>query len=171
MVQQAGLTFHSSMCSLLSDLRANITPPSDAEVLKFLYEQAAVENVAQMRENSDCRPRCAGPVQLVQLEMYTTDKDDVVELRLHVVDRWDGSGIATSQEFRYSGKCLYGLGDGHLSEPRTESVTLVETLPDGSERAVKGSAVYVAVTGRLLGAAPVRARPARVEAATGAFKD
>ena len=80
------LTFHVGMSSLLSDLREEMPQPSAEEVFAFVYK-AIAEEARDLRANSGCQPTSTGTVEQ---KMFTTDRDEVVEVRLEVKDRVGG---------------------------------------------------------------------------------
>ena len=165
-VRAGGLTFYTSVQSLLTDLRADIQPPTDQQILRFLYEDAAVETVKELQENSRCEPTFVGPVHC---DLFTTENDNVVETRLSVSDTWESKDRRRRLPFSYSGRCLYRLSDGELFEPRNDTLGLTETLPNGSERSVKGSCVNLRMGTIYVGSpAPLEAQPVHLETATGA---
>ena len=90
-------------------------------------------------------------------------------MRLSVSDAWESTDRRRRLPFSYSGRCLYRLSDGELFEPRNDTLRLTETLPNGSERSVKGSYVNLRMgTIYVGGPAPLEAQPVHLETATGA---
>lgn len=159
------LTFYTGVPSLLSELSADIEPPTDQELLEFLYEEAAVEAVMKLKENSGCQPTFVGPVHH---ELFTTDQNKVVEVRVRLNDMWESNDGRTRLEFSYSGKCLYRLSDRKLCEPRNDVLRLTETLPGGTKRSIKGSYAYARLGTIYAGPAPIEAKSVNLGTATGA---
>lgn len=157
------LTFYTDVPSLLSELSADIEPPTDREILDFLYEEAAAEDITKLKENSGCQPTFVGEVHH---ECFTTDQNNVIELRVRLNDIWESDDGRTRRELSYSGRWLYRLSDRQLFEPRNDSLQLTETLPNGTRRAVDGSYVNIRFDTIYVGQAPIEAKPVRLGTAT-----
>ena len=152
------LTFHCGMTSLLTDLSAEVSPMPDEEVFRFLYDAIAQE-VSELEANSGgWRPTSTGTVDQ---QLFTTDRADIVEVRLNVRDSWHRADGDEPMEFDLSGSCQYHLADGTLRELSAERLGLYMTTPTGNTRAVQGS--YVNVSAHLhAGAPPIKPEPAPV---------
>ena len=148
------LTFHCTMKSLLRDLESEIPPIRDEAIFGFVYEEIA-SVVEELKSNSGCRPKSTGKVRQTRL---TTDNANVIEIRLEVDDSWESDSGATQLTFHLSGSCRYLLTEKQLTELTAREVNLLQTLPDGSKRAVKGS--YVSLEAHIVaGAPPIKPEP------------
>ena len=157
------LTFHRGMTPLLSDMSAEVPQPPDEKVFAFVYD-AIAEDVRELEANSGgWRPTSTG---VVDQQLFTTDRADVVEVRLSVEDKWHRTDSDEPLEFRLSGSCQYHLPDGELRELAATNLGLYVTKPGGTKRAVKGSYVHASAH-FYAGAPPIRPEPARVGRATG----
>ena len=132
-----GLTFHSDMESLLSELKSEIPPIPDDAIFELIYDVNS-ETIQELQSNSECRPTETGTIKQTRL---ATEAHEIIEVRLEVEDRWESPEGATPQSFKLSGSCRYHLGEERLADLRTDAVQLMMTEPDGSVRAVKGSHV------------------------------
>ena len=155
------LTFHPGMASLLSDLSAEVPPLPTEQVLAFIYD-AIAEEARELEANSGCRPTSGGTVEQ---QFFTTDRVDVVEVRLKVNDRWEHREGEEALEFRLSGSCRYRLSDSELCDLSVANLGLYITQPDGAERAVEGSYVNLSFHASS-GAPPVRPEPVRIGVTT-----
>ena len=152
--EDRSLTFHRSMDSLLSELRSEIQPIPDTVIFAFIYESIAT-TIEELESNSGCHPKRVGKVKQTPL---TTDRAEVIEVRLAIQDTWESADQTETMDFRLSGSCQYRLADGTLSDLTPRDVRLLTQLPDGSTRAVKGS--YVSLSGHMyVGAPPIRPEP------------
>ena len=97
-----GLTFHISMSSLLSDLRAEMPRLATEKVFAFVYS-AIVEETRELEANSGYRPTSAGTVEQ---QFFTTDRPEVVEVRLKVKDKWERAASEETLEFRLDVRAL-----------------------------------------------------------------
>ena len=158
------LTFHRDMDSLLSDLRAEIPPLPAEKVFSFVYD-AIVEDATELETNSGgFTPTMTGTVEQ---KFFTTDQADTVEVRLKVCDQWEGAKRRETLPFRLSGTCRYHLSDGELCDLSVANLGLYETLPDGSERAVRGSVVNLSMSA-YAGVRPIIPEPVPLSAGTDA---
>lgn len=155
------LTFHPGMDSLLSDLSAEVPRLPTEQVLSFVYD-AIAEEARELEANSGCRPTSGGTVEQ---QFYTTDRADVVEVRLKVNDRWEHGDGEETLEFRLAGSCRYRLSDSELDDLSVTRLGLYMTQPDGTERAVEGSYVNLSMHA-YAGAPPVRPEPVRIGVTT-----
>ena len=155
------LTFHPGMDSLLSDLSTEVPQLPTEQVLAFIYD-AIAEEARELEANSGCRPSSGGTVEQ---QFYTTDRADVVEVRLKVNDRWKHGDSEETLEFRLAGSCRYRLSDSELCDLSVTNLGLYMTQPDGTERAVKGSYVNLSMHA-YAGAPPVRPEPVRIGVTT-----
>lgn len=156
------LTFHPDMDSLLSGLRAVIPPLPAEKVFSFVYD-AICEDATELETNSGgCRPTMIGTV--VQ-KFFTTDQADTVEVRLKVYDQWKGGKRRGQLSFRLSGTCRYRLSDRELCDLSVANLGLYETLPDGSERAIRGSVVNLSMSA-YAGVPPIVPEPEPLRAGT-----
>lgn len=161
-VSGGNLIFHSDMASLLAGLRAEIPRLPEEDVLAFVYDTIGAE-VAELEANSGgFRPTREGTVEQ---QLFTTDSANVVEVRLKVNDLWRLDDTEQTLPFRLSGTCRYRLADYELCDLKVANIGLYETQPDGSERAVKGSAVFLSAS-LYAGARPIRPDPAEVRSET-----
>ena len=158
-VPGGNLTFHAGMSSLLLDLRTEMPQPSAEEVFAFVYK-AIAEEARDLKANSGCQPTSTGTVEQ---KMFTTDRDEVVEVRLKVKDRWVGTERNETLEFRLSGSCQYRLSDRELCDLSVSNIGLYMLQPDGSRQAVKGSCVHLSGASIYVGARPIRPEPAAIE--------
>ena len=148
------LTYHSTMKSLLSELKSELEPLPDSLVFSFVYE-ALDSVIAELESNSGCRPKRVGQVKQTLL---TTDQASVIEVRLEITDIWEGADKAKDLNFRFSGSCHYLLEERNLCDLTPGEVILLNELPDGSARAVQGS--FVNLSGSIhLGAPLIRPEP------------
>ena len=148
------LTFHCSMKSLLRELKSEIPPiPPDA-IFKFVYDEIA-SVVEELESNSGCRPKATGDVRQTRL---TTEEANIIEIRLEMDDMWESGDGSTKLDFGLSGSCRYLLAERQLKELTAQEVNLLQTQPDGSKRAVKGS--YVSLEAHIFaGAPPINPEP------------
>lgn len=148
------LTFHKTMESLLSELESEIQPLPNDMVVDFVYVSLA-SAIEKLESNSGCRPKRVGQVKQTLL---TTDDASVIEVRLSMTDVWEDADKSKTMDFRFSGSCRYLLAEEELSELTTFQVGLYSKLPDGYDRAVKGSVVYL--SGHMyLGVRPIQPEP------------
>ena len=130
------LMFHYGMDSLLSDLLRDEIPQLAAEkVFTFVYESVADE-VSEFEEKSGCHPESTGTVEQ---KMFSTSRNDVVEVRLKVKDSWRNAEGGETLEFKLSGSCLYHLSDSELCDLSVFRIGLYKLQPDGTLRAMTGS--------------------------------
>ncbi len=120
------LTFHSSMESLLQELKSEIPAIPDAEIFKFVY--ATSETVQELQLKREYRPTATGTIKQTRL---TTDDRRFIDVRLEVEDRWESPDGATSRCFKLSGSCRYHLGDKRFDNLH-ETWKLTRDEPDGS---------------------------------------
>ena len=139
------LTFHTDIVSLLCELRKEIPPIPDAKIFEFVYETNK-ETMQELRLNSGCSPTKSGRIEQIRL---ATGSREVIEVRLKVTDNWESLDGATSLPFELSGLCRYHLGDGRLSDLRTDVVRMVTKGQDGAARSVKGSRVFLSGIGHI----------------------
>lgn len=142
------LTFHAGMNSLLSDLSAEVQRLPTEKVFAFVYD-AVAEEVRELEANSGCRPTCAGSAEH---RFFTTDRADIVEVRLEVTDQWESTKGEESLDFRLSGSCQFRLSDSELCDLSATRMGLYARQPDGTRRAVRGS--YVSVSMQAYAGAP-----------------
>ena len=148
------LIFHSNIESLLSGLRSQLPSIPKEVVFAFIYDAVAVD-IQELVSNSGCRPKMVGDVTQILL---TTDRPEVIEVRLEVDDRWESPDGTRVADFRLRGSCHYFLADEHLSDLRLSRVALLVTEPDGSVRAVTGS--YTNLQAHFYaGASPIQPEP------------
>ena len=148
------LTFHRTMESLLSELKSEIRTLPNNMVIDFVYESLA-SAIDELESNSGCRPKRVGQVNQTLL---TTDEPSVIEIRLVMTDVWEDADKSKTMDFRFSGSCRYLLVEEKLSELTTYQVGVYSKLPDGSDRAVKGSVVNL--SGHMyLGVRPIQPEP------------
>ena len=145
------LTFHTSMASLLAELKSEIEPIPEETVFTFIYDAISAK-VQELQSNSGCHPMAAGKVEQTLL---TTDQAEVIEVRLDVEDTWVGAEGAEAMAFRLSGSCHYRLADNQLSDLKPSRVSLLTTQLDGSVRAIQGSYVSAGAICISSGARPV----------------
>ena len=148
------LTFHPGMDSLLLKLEAEVPQLATETVLAFVYD-AIWEDLRVLEANSGCRTACAGRVQQ---QLYTTDRADVLEIRLKVADEWKSSENEEPLAFKLSGSCRYSLVDRKLTDLSVTNMGLYMKQPDGTEKAVKGSYVTVSFSSHT-GARPIKPEP------------
>lgn len=148
------LTFHPNMESLLSELRAEKPSISKEVIFDFVYGDLA--DVKELEANSGCRPTATGDVKQT---LFTTDQDDVLEVRLEVDDQWESPDGTEVYDFHLRGSCHYRLADNRLCDFTVSNINLPVPQPDGSVRAVEGS--YVSIGGMHLhaGAPPIKPEP------------
>ena len=155
------LTFHRRIDSLLSEMKEEVPKPATDTVLAFVYD-AISEETSELELNSGCRATYAGTVEQ---QLYTTDQNDVLEVRLAVTDEWRRPETDETLAFRLTGSCRYSLADGKLADLVVTNLGLYMKQPDGSERAVKGS--YVHLSASLFGGTPpIKPEPVDIERAT-----
>ena len=150
--EDRSFSFHRTVESLLSELRSEIQPIPNDVVFTFVYESIA-SVLEELKSNSGCQPKKAGEVKQTLL---TTDQAEVIEVRLEIADKWEGT--EKTMEFRLSGSCHYLLSEEKLCDLAPSSVELLAQQPDGSVRAVEGS--YIGIRAHLrAGAPPIRPEP------------
>ena len=150
------LTFHSSMESLLQELKSEIPAIPEAEIFEFVYD-ATSETIQELQSNSECRPTATGTIRQRRL---TTDDRRFIEVRLEVEDRWESPDGATSGCFKLSGSCRYHLGDKCFDNLYATSVRLTIDKPDGSICGVKGGFVKTDIVFSYFGAGRIGPQPA-----------
>ena len=155
------LTFHAGMSSLLSDLCAEVQELPTKKVLAFVYD-AVAEEVKELETNSGCRATCAGSSEH---RFFTTDRADIVEVRLKVTDQWKSTKGKESLEFRLSGSCQYRPSDNELCHLSVADIGLYSRQPDGTERAVQGSYANLSMHA-YAGAPPIKREPVPIWVAT-----
>lgn len=151
------LTFHQNIESLLNELRSEIPRIPKETIFAFVYDALAME-LRDMEAESGYLPMAKGSVRQTLL---TTNDAKVIEVRLEIQDTWERLDCATA-EFLLSGSCHYHLDSDNLTDLNASSVSLLETQPDGSARAVKGS--YVSFSANIsAGPPPVEPGPSILE--------
>ena len=149
-----GLTFHRKIEALLAEFESEIPPIPDGRVFAFIYD-ALGDVVQELESNSGCRPRADGEVEQTRL---TTDRANVIEIRLVVRDTWESPDGVTVMDFYLTGSCHYHLDDERLADLSTGNVRLSTTQPDGSVRAVRGS--YISLSANFSsGPSPIEPDP------------
>ena len=157
-VAEGGLAFHRTIESLLSELKSEIQPLPNSTVFDFVYRSIAAE-VANLKSRSGCHPKEVGEVKQT---FFTTERPDVVEVRMEVTDTWECADKAATMDFRFSGSSQYCLAGQELRNLKPLRVSLLMQEPDGAVRAVKGS--YVGLSATLhVGVAPIRPGPEELE--------
>ena len=146
-IDGGSLTFHPDMGSLLSDLKAEIAELPTDKILGFVYEAIGEERATLETNSGGFEATSEGRVEQ---QLFTTNRPDVVEVRLRVDDVWRLPDTQETLPFRLVGTCLYRLSDRELCELSVSELGLYETK-DGSPRAVKGS--FISVSANLYGGA------------------
>ena len=136
------LTFHPNMASLLSELRTERPSIPKEAVFAFVYDELAAD-IKELEANSGCRHTATGDVKQT---LFTTDQDNILEVRLEVDDQWKSPDGTKVHDFQLHGSCHYRLADNQLCDFTVSNIKLLTTEPDGTVRAVKGSYINIAGT-------------------------
>ena len=152
------LTFHPNMASLLSELRTERPSIPKEAVFAFVYDELA--DIKELEANSGCRHTATGDVKQT---LFTTDQDNILEVRLEVDDQWKSPDGTKVHDFQLHGSCHYRLADNQLCDFTVSNIKLLTTEPDGTVRAVKGSYINIAGTIYAAGAPPIKPEPEILE--------
>lgn len=136
------LIFYPDIESLLTEFKSEIPSISQEAVFTFVYDALAAD-IQELETNSGGKPTATGEVTQA---LFTTDKANVVEVRLKVDDRWDSPDGAKVGDFHLHGSCYYDLTDNRLRDLKVSNIKVVMTEPDGSTRAATGSYVNVSAS-------------------------
>ena len=144
------LTSYRGIGPLLHELQSDIPPIPNDKIFQFVYS-ADPETMQELRLNSECQPTSSGSIEQTLL---TTDKPDVIEVRLQVNDTWKNLDGSIALPFELSGLCHYHLQDKRLSDLSLDVIRLKTTESDGTVRSVKGSLAIARATPIHIGGPP-----------------
>lgn len=161
-VERGTLTFFTDMASLLKDIEKPLPKLPTNRLVAFVYESLADE-IAQLEDNSGCRPAASAGRATVEQQFFTTAKGQLVEVRLKLKHAWEGPEDVPPHEFRVRGTCQYDLGSDDLSDLSAGRVGLYSKQADGSERATEGSYVRVSAGPIYLGTPPLKGNVEAIE--------
>lgn len=127
-VKGGSLTFFTDVASLLKDVEEPLPRLPTNRLVAFVYESLADE-VAQLEENSGCRPPTSAERATVEQQFFITGQGQLVEIRLKLKHPWEGSEDVPPHEFRVRGTCQYDLDSDELSDLSVGGVGLYFNKP------------------------------------------